>query len=142
MMLRLLLEMSFDISEKSIFPYQKTSDTKYTFKTSENEYIVEFTKYYSQSKTYERTYRSKSKGFRGLTNEGKAIKVIATVTAITLDFMKNNNNWEDIIIKPVSDKRSRVLQLFFNQSYFDNYNIEEVEPNEFHITRKQPINEK
>ncbi len=134
--------MSFDIKEENIYPYQKTSNTQYTFKSDANEYIVKFTKYRSQSNTYQRTYKAKRKGFRKLTNEGKAIKVIATVTAITLDFMKSNSRWEIIIINPVSNKRSKMLKVFFDQPYFDNYNIEEVEPNEFHITRKQPINEK
>ena len=135
-LLHLLLEMSFDIKEENIYPYEKKSNTQYNFKSDANKYIVKFTKYRSQSNTYQRTYKVKRKGFRKLTNEGKAIKVIATVTAITLDFMKSNSRWEIIIINPVSDKRSRMLKVFFDQSYFDDYNIEEVEPNEFHITRK------
>lgn len=135
MIFSLLLEMSFDITGDRIYSYQKVSNTRYTFKSDKNEYIVDFKKY-KKSKQYQRFYKSKSKGYTGLTNEGKAIKVIATVTAITLDFMKNNDDWETLIINPVSDKRSRVLKLFFDQPYFDDYNIEEVEPNEFHITKK------
>jgi hypothetical protein len=134
--LHMLLELSFDISKDSTYPYEKKSNTKYVFKSGKYDYEVNFTNFYKNSGVFVRSYKPVKETYRGMTKEGKALKVIATVTAITLDFMNTNKYWNTIIINPVSDKRSRILKLFFDQSYFDNYNIEEVEPNEFRITKK------
>ena len=145
MMLRLLLEMSFDISEKNRFPYEKVTDVMYTFKTGDgpdkkkySEYVVEFKENEKDSTKYERKYRTVNKHYRDLTNEGKALKVIATVTAITVDFMKTNKNWKVLSIVPVNQKRYNILKAFFdkNKKSFSNYFIDEINNEEFSITKK------
>jgi vacuolar-type H+-ATPase subunit I/STV1 len=141
----ILLEMSFDISEKNRFPYEKVTDVVYTFKTGEDsdkkkypEYVVQFTKDKEDPLKYERSYRPIDKDFRDLTNEGKALKVIATVTAITLDFMETNKNWKTLSIVPVNQKRYNILKAFFdkNKKSFSNYFIDEINNEEFSITKK------
>lgn len=133
----LLLEMSFGIENR--FDYKKDSPTKYTFSTEKNQYEVVFTIYYKTSKTYERSYRPKGIGFTGKTNEGVPLKVIATVTAITLDFLDSNKNWEVVLIKPVSKSRFDLVKKYMYQPIFtDKYIIEDSTDDgfEIRITRK------
>lgn len=146
MMLRLLLEISFDISKKNIYSYKKVTDNEYTFKIGEDtdekkysEYIVKFTIKDAKNPTkYERDYVPIGKEYTDLTNEGKARKVIATVTAITIDFMKSNKDWKILTIVPVNQKRYNIVKQFFdsNKEAFIDYYIDEKYGEEFHITKK------
>ena len=136
-LLNLLLEMSFGIDNR--FEYKKETPTKYTFTTGANQYEVVFTVYYKTSKTYERSYRPKGIGFTGKTNEGVPLKVLATVTAITLDFLDTNKNWETVLIRPVSKSRFDLVKKYMYQPIFtDKYIIEDSteEGFEIRITRK------
>lgn len=139
----ILLEYSFDVSsENTYYPFKRTSNTNYYFKSDENEYEVRFQKYYSTSKDYERSYNRKGRPTAERTNEGKAYKVNATVMAITLDFMKQNSDWETIIIRPINTKRANIVKQFIYKNVpSSDYNVEEIteDGTEIRISKKEKI---
>lgn len=135
----LLLELEFNVKEAKKYPWQRdSSGLKYTFNTSETddntgiEYEVDFYPHKDDDTdentgTFERKYNPTGKGY-GMTGEGNAIKVNATVMDITLDFMNRNKEWFDIIISPLNTKRFNVVKRFLDVNIpTDKFKVEEEE---------------
>lgn len=140
----LLLEYNLDINEPdAIYEFEKNGD-KYKFTTGKTLYEVYFTKFYSSSKQYERSYKPVGKSFIKMTNEGVAKKVNLTVTAITLHFMENNKNWELISITPLTQKRADLVRKLLDKNIpKEKYIVEEdnTDKTVFLISKKNKKNE-
>jgi hypothetical protein len=122
----LLLEYDLNINAPgAIYDFEPNGD-KYKFTTGKTDYEVYFTKFFSSSKQYERSYKPVRKSFSAMTNEGVAKKVNLTVTAITLHFMENNKNWELISITPLTKKRADLVRILLDENVpKEKYNVEE-----------------
>lgn len=139
----LLLELEFDSSKADKYEYKKdSSGLRYTFNTTKEgkpgiEYEVIFMPH--DDSTFERMYRPSKKNpntFYDMTGEGNAMKVNATVMDITLDFMKNNKDWYDIIISPINTKRLNIVKSFIEKSIPKNKYFVEENEGILSITRK------
>jgi hypothetical protein len=61
-----------------------------------------------------------------LTKENKALKVNATVMAITIDWLNNNKNLDtfyQLLIKPVDKRRYRLVMMFIDNHIAGQYDI-------------------
>lgn len=134
-LLSLLSEIEFDIANK--YTWKKdASGLRYTFNTSESgkdgiDYEVVFEPHKENedetSSTFERMYRPIGKGY-AMTGAGNALKVNATVMDATLDFMKTNRDWYDIIISPIEAKRLKLVKNFIDKNVpKDKFFVEEEE---------------
>ena len=126
----LIKEIGEDLSAAYPFKYVGGEDNKYTFKTDSFNYDVVFTledKDYDDG-NYELIYKIKDKNIKELplTQEGKAIKVNATVIAILLDFLKKNPNFISILISPIDKKRYNLTKRFLDNNLPSNYTMEET----------------
>jgi hypothetical protein len=132
----LLNEYNFGLDQAFKWSYKGGPDSKYTFTTGQTKYEVIFKSTPESEGLYERTYKPIGSIANIKTGEGKPFPVIATVTAITLDFMKRNTDWHTIMIHPISANRYRaVIQFLYENIPTDKYNIEEIE-GIINITRK------
>jgi hypothetical protein len=126
----LIKEIGEDLSAAYLFKYVGGEDNKYTFKTDSFNYDVVFTledKDYDDG-NYELIYKIKDKNIKELplTQEGKAIKVNATVIAILLDFLKKNPNFISVLISPIDKKRYNLTKRFLDNNLPSNYTMEET----------------
>jgi hypothetical protein len=129
-------EYNFGLDQAFEWSYKGGPAQKYTFTTGQTKYEVIFRPDPEIEGGYERTYKPVGSVANTKTGEGKPLPVIATVTAITLDFMERNNNWNTIIIRPISDNRYRAVIKFLDENIpTDQYNIEEID-GAINITRK------
>lgn len=104
---------------------------RYTFTTEGgNEYEVKFFTPYPRSQyaegTIEREYGLK--GDRNIqatsmTGENKALKVNATVMKITLDWINRNPNFTMLLIRPVDERRQRIVKMFLDTYIPKNYEV-------------------
>ena len=132
----LLNEYNFGLEQAFDWAYKGGPDSKYTFDTDQTKYEVVFKLGPESEGLYERTYKPVGGIANTKTGEGKPFPVIATVTAITLDFMKRNTDWHTIMIHPISANRYRaVIQFLYENIPTDKYDIEEIE-GIINITRK------
>jgi len=88
------LSSTFDFIEKGKDPEE---NILYSFKTPENEYTVAFIDL--ENGVYERYFNTKDGSYN--TNEGIALKVISTVTKITMDFISKYQP-NEISIHPIA----------------------------------------
>jgi hypothetical protein len=133
-----LNESSFNYGLEQAFKwtYEGGNTPTYFFTTGKTKYEVVFREDLESEGLYERIYKPVGGVPASYTNEGKPLQVIATVTAITLDFMERNQNWHTILIQPVSKSRYRaVIRFLYEHVPSDKYVIEEVE-GVITITRK------
>jgi hypothetical protein len=112
----LITEVGDDI--KNIFDYNFIGGkyNVYEFKTDNFEYNVHFIP--EAENSYERTYKivkTKQDAF-SQTNEGIALKINATVMAITLDFIKRNPNIVFISINPLDSRRFNLVKKFIENN--------------------------
>jgi len=131
-----LNEYNFGLEQAFDWKYKGGPNSKYLFTTGQTKYEVIFRPDPEGEGLYERIYKPVGSIPNVKTGEGKPLPVIATVTAITLDFMKNNKDWHTITIQPISENRYRAVIKFLDVNIPGNkYNIEEIE-GIINITRK------
>jgi predicted nucleic acid-binding Zn-ribbon protein len=131
-----LNEYNFGLEQAFDWKYNGGKNSRYTFTTGQTKYEVVFKQHPDTEGLYERTYNPVGSIPNVKTGEGKPFPIIATVTAITLDFMKRNNDWHTITIRPISKNRYRAVIKFLDENIPKNkYNIEEIEDT-INITRK------
>ena len=108
----------------------------YSFDTETQKYNVRFfekypKKYYPDG-TYERDYMTYDMGaFSGIepisdksmTNEHKALKVNATVMAITIDWIERTPDFYQLIITPVDERRLNLVKRFCDNTLGGKYDI-------------------
>lgn len=58
-----------------------------------------------------------------LTGENKALKVNATVMAITLDWMEKNPDFTMLLIRPVDERRQRIVKMFLDSHLPAKYDV-------------------
>ena len=125
-----------DINKDNIFPFSysgvienKTDDTgdplhAYTFSSSVNEYSVFFADMGGGS--YERFFGTVGKAL-GKTNENIPYRIYRTVTAITLDFidrMNKENNFNTLLIEPISKERKSINDKFIKDYISPKYKVD------------------
>lgn len=114
------IEFNSKLADKFEWSYEGGKDSKYIFNTGTDgdsgiDYQVVFVDH-DGSGIYERIYRPVgSKDFRN-TNEGKPIKINATVMDITLDFMNRNKDWHELLISPIDSRRYNLVKSFVDRS--------------------------
>jgi hypothetical protein len=133
----ILLEIGDDLNSAYDFKYIGGVNPTYTFTTGETPYKVVFRN--EGGGTYERIYTpvsKKSLKTNVTTGEGKALKVNATVMAVTLDFLNNNTDWHTLTIQPIDPRRYRIVANFIYKNVpKDKYVVEEID-GIINITRK------
>jgi len=140
-----LSEIDFNSKSANKFDwkYEGGSNNRYTFNTGEDgdsgiDYEVIFVNH-EDSGVYERVYKPKGKGFEK-TNEGKPIKINATVMDITLDFMQKNKEWNDLLISPLDSKRYNLVKAFVDKSVPKNKYVVDSEEGIIKISRNFKYN--
>lgn len=127
---QVLLELDFGVSNAFSWKYVGGENFKYEFNTGVDDKGLDYEVVFEEhdSGTYEAIYRPVGSKDLNMTNEGKALKINATFTAILLDFLKNNKDWYDIIVSPINFKRYKVLKPFIDKNIpKDKYLIQEEE---------------
>jgi hypothetical protein len=131
----IISEIADDVS--NIYPFQlqpKDGDPaerydKYTFTTESKEYIVKFPpinsssypegSYYREYKTIDMTYLNAF----SMTNENKAIKVNATIMSITIDWLNRHEDFFQLFIHPVDERRYEIVKRFIDNTILGKYNV-------------------
>lgn len=111
----------------NIYPWKlrKGSDNIYLFKAGDVKYVVQFMD--NGGGSYERIYHTVKEGDVDsdiMTNKGNALKVNATVMAVTLDFLNKNNKWYELIIHPLDSRRLHLVLNFLNKHLHSNVKYE------------------
>lgn len=114
-------------SLENIYPWKlkKGSDNIYIFNSGNVKYAVQFMD--NGGGTYERIYHTVKEGDvdnNVMTNKGNALRVNATVMSITLDFLKNNSKWYELIIHPLDERRLHLVLNFLNKHLPQNIRYE------------------
>ena len=148
--MNILNEIGNDIS--NIYPFQLLPPNsghydRYGFSTESKEYVVSFFPKVGGGwrDTYVREYNSEDLGkisANSLTGEHKAIKVNATVMAITIDWLdkhKDNEFFKQLIIEPVDNRRHNIVMRFINNTIAGEYDIIDDKP--MIIVRKKESND-
>lgn len=119
----------------NIYPWtcKNSTRTQYEFRSDENQYSVTFMD--EGGGAFERMYFPAKTKSGTKTDEGKALKVNATVMSITLDFLKTNRDWFILTIHPIDPRRLHLVKAFLDKNLPNNYIVEEVE-GVLNITRK------
>jgi hypothetical protein len=104
---------------KNIFDFRYIGGPykEYIFKTDTNEYKVAFKE--EAENSYERVYHTTNRRLGHSfddTQEGKPLKINATVMAITLDFIKRNPNIVFISINPLDSRRFNLVKKFIENN--------------------------
>jgi hypothetical protein len=124
-----------DINKDKILPFSysgtipnnmdNTEDAiyAYTFDSPNYEYTVSF--FDSGGGFYERVFGTVERNL-GPTKENMPYAIYRTVTAITLDFierMNKANNFDTLIIEPISSQRSSLVKKFTDEYIAPKYNV-------------------
>jgi hypothetical protein len=124
------LEKSFDPGERDKTIYNFETESGKLYKVS---FFPISNRFYPDG-TYVREYAPYDMlGWQGtgiddksLTGENKALKVNATVMAITIDWLNNNkdlNTFYQLLIKPVDKRRYKLVMMFINNHIAGQYDI-------------------
>lgn len=102
-------------------------DHEYKFSTEENDYVVKFADldggYYERSYNIEGEFKSPEKS---QTLENKALKVLSTVTKITVDFLRNPpSDFYILLIHPIDSRRLRIVKAFMEKALPTGYEMKE-----------------
>lgn len=115
----------------SIYPFKKEGgvNNEYTFSTEENDYVVKFTDmeggYYERSYNIKGEFKSPEKS---QTLENRALKVLTTVTKITVDFLLHPpDDFYVLIIDPIDNRRLRIVKAFLEKALPKQYEMKEEE---------------
>lgn len=113
----------------STYEYTNTGgvDHEYKFSTEENDYVVKFTDldggYYERSYDIQGEFKSPEKS---QTLENKALKVLSTVTKITVDFLRNPpSDFYILLIHPIDSRRLRIVKAFMEKALPTGYEMKE-----------------
>lgn len=101
------------------FDYEGGPFNKYRFKTDQNEYIVLFMN--DGRGNYDRVYKTK-KGFND-TQEGKPFQINKAVMDVTLDFIKQNPDFNTIQIIPKEQRRYDLVKRFIDKDLPSQYSV-------------------
>jgi hypothetical protein len=108
------------------FEDDNAGDIYYSFESPENSYTVAFANLGDNS--YDITFGTDNPDLD--TNEGVSLRIIATVTKITLDFIKNNDP-DELVIHPIETKgnreedlrRFKLYGIFLKKNLPSNYSL-------------------
>jgi hypothetical protein len=124
----------------STYEYTKVGDVdhEYKFSTEENDYVVKFTDldggYYERSYNIEGEFKSPEKS---QTLENKALKVLSTVTKITVDFLRNPpDDFYVLVIHPIDSRRLRIVKAFMEKALPTGYEMKEEDGGILSIKQK------
>ena len=124
-----------DINKEKILPFlysgnmpnnmDNTGDTMYayTFDSRNHEYTVSF--FDSGGGFYERVFGTVGRNLAP-TGENMPYTIYRTVTAITLDFierMNRENNFDTLIIEPISQQRNSIVKKFTDEYIAPKYKV-------------------
>lgn len=132
----LITEIATDLS--IAYPFEKMAQRadpaerfdRYRFSTGGSEYLVKFFTPYPASQYMEGTiereygvYGEKNITADSLTGENKAIRVNATVMAITLQWINEHPDFTLMIIRPMDIRRFNIVKLFIDSYLGGKYDI-------------------
>ena len=134
-----LNELDFDLNKAYDWKFEGGRNNKYTFTTGQTEYEVFFQP--GVTGDYERSFRIKGTEGKKVpydvtTNEFKVMQIYATVMNVTIDFLKRNKDWKDVMIVPVDDRRHKVVKGFLDKTLPSEYFADEDELGVIHIYKK------
>jgi hypothetical protein len=130
----ILLELTYDLSNayKDIKLKSSSKDYVYEFTTDKGTvYNVIFSRDPKDHGQYERTYWPVNKDAeminkRGLTGEGDALRVNATVMEVTLKFLSEVKEFTVLLIRPISSGRMTIVKKLIDENLPDKFAWEEV----------------
>jgi len=136
----LINELDFNLNKGYDWEFEGGIDNKYTFNTGQTKYEVFFDP--GSNGDFERTWRpvgnnGKIVPFGAVTNEFKVMPIYATVMNITIDFLKRNKNWKEIIISPADSRRNKIVKGFLEKTLPTQHPFVEDENGVFHIYRER-----
>ena len=134
-----LNELDFDLNKAFDWKFEGGVNNKYTFTTGQTEYEVFFQP--GATGDYERSFRVKGTQGKKIpysvaTNEFKVMQIYATVMNITIDFLKRNKDWKNVMIVPIDDRRHKVVKGFLDKTLPSEYFADEDELGVLHIYKK------
>ncbi len=134
-----LNELDFDLNKAFDWKFEGGVNNKYTFTTGQTEYEVFFQP--GATGDYERSFRVKGTQGKKIpysvaTNEFKVMQIYATVMNITIDFLKRNKDWKNVMIVPIDDRRHKVVKGFLDKTLPSEYFADEDELGVIHIYKK------
>jgi hypothetical protein len=134
-----LNELDFNLNKAYDWKFEGGVNNKYTFTTGQTEYEVFFQP--GATGDYERSFRIKGTEGKKIpysvtTNEFKVMQIYATVMNITIDFLKRNKDWKNVMIVPVDDRRHKIVKGFLDKTLPSEYFADEDELGVIHIYKK------
>jgi hypothetical protein len=134
-----LNELDFDLNKAYDWKFEGGRNNKYTFTTGQTEYEVFFQP--GVTGDYERSFRIKGTEGKKVpydvtTNEFKVMQIYATVMNVTIDFLKRNKDWKDVMVVPVDARRHKVVKGFLDKTLPTEYFADEDELGVIHIYKK------
>jgi cytidyltransferase-like protein len=134
-----LNELDFDLNKAYDWKFEGGVNNKYTFTTGETEYEVFFQP--GAAGDYERSFRIKGTEGKKIpysvtTNEFKVMQIYATVMNVTIDFLKRNKDWKNVMIVPIDSRRHKIVKGFLDKTLPSEYFVDEDELGVIHIYKK------
>lgn len=140
-LLDIISEIATDLSNVYPFEYYPpansfSSTEYYNFETENQSYVVRFypsqpKKYYPEG-SYGRDYMTRDMmamsgiepiSDKSMTGENKALKVNATVMAITMDWFEKHPDFTQLVIEPVDERRLRIVKQFVDNAVGGKYDV-------------------
>lgn len=139
-LLNIISEIANDLN--NIYPFEYyppngyDSVEYYNFETETQGYVVRFypsqpRKYYPEG-SYTRDYMTRDMmamsgiepiSNKSMTGENKALKVNATVMAITMDWFDKHPDFNQLLIEPVDERRLRIVKRFVDNAVGSRYDV-------------------
>ena len=134
-----LNELDFNLNKAYDWKFEGGINNKYTFTTGETEYEVFFQP--GAAGDYERSFRIKGTEGKKIpysvtTNEFKVMQIYATVMNVTIDFLKRNKDWKNVMIVPIDSRRHKIVKGFLDKTLPSEYFTDEDELGVLHIYKK------
>ena len=134
-----LNELDFNLNKAYDWKFEGGVNNKYTFTTGETEYEVFFQP--GADGDYERSFRIKGTEGKKIpysvtTNEFKVMQIYATVMNVTIDFLKRNKDWKNVMIVPIDSRRHKIVKGFLDKTLPSEYFTDEDELGVLHIYKK------
>jgi hypothetical protein len=134
-----LNELDFDLNKGYDWKFEGGANNKYTFNTGQTEYEVFFQP--GVDGDYERSFRIKGTEGKKIpysvtTNEFKVMQIYATVMNVTIDFLKRNKDWKNVMIVPIDSRRHKIVKGFLDKTLPSEYFVDEDELGVLHIYKK------
>jgi hypothetical protein len=134
-----LNELDFNLNKAFDWKFEGGMNNKYTFTTGQTEYEVFFQP--GATGDYERSFRVKGTQGKKIpysvaTNEFKVMQIYATVMNVTIDFLKRNKDWKNVMIVPIDSRRHKIVKGFLDKTLPTEYFADEDELGVLHIYKK------